>query len=107
MNLLTFENELSKCKRWPVFDEKYWYCTDTSKRLCSVCNQLKIFAKRNSFRTVDLRNALREGHISSSLSEDCFVEVMKAFVRGSSVPHANKALQASARAERMSKRNRS
>jgi hypothetical protein len=76
--------------------------------LCSICDQLKKFAQQNSFRTVDLRSAIRDGQINSShlLSEDCFVEVMKAHVRGDSGLFANRALQAGARAERMSKRNR-
>jgi hypothetical protein len=76
--------------------------------LCSICDQLKNLAKRNNFRQVDLRSAVRDGQIKSSqlLSEDCFVEVMKAHVRGDYGLFSNKALQAGARAERMRKRNR-
>lgn len=76
--------------------------------ICSNCDLLKSFAKKACFRTVDLRSAIRSRYIDSShlLSEEAFVQDMKAYVRGDTGTHAKKVLQAGARAERMSKRNR-
>lgn len=80
----------------------------SARAACSICEQLKHFAKRGGFRTVDLRSAVRSGHIDSShlLSEECFAQVMKAYVRGDTGASERKTLQAGARAERMHKRNR-
>ena len=81
---------------------------DTSPRTCRSCDQLKYFAKKACFRTVDLRSAIRSRHIDGShvLSEDAFIQDMRAYVRGDTGMEAKKVLQAGARTERMSKRNR-
>ena len=75
--------------------------------VCSHCDQLKYFARKSSFRTVDLRSAIRSRHIdcSHTLSEETFVQDMKAYVRGDTGCLAKRSLQAGARAERMQKRN--
>jgi hypothetical protein len=76
---------------------------------CSDCDQLRAFAKKASIRTVDLRSAVRGGHIDFNhvLDEQLFHQDMKAYVRGDVGSQAKKELQAGARAARMNKRNRS
>jgi hypothetical protein len=71
-----------------------------------MCDDFKLYAKRLGYRLLDVRQAVQAGCISGSLSEDAFHTIMTAFVHGEEDRSGKSELQAGARAERFSKRQK-
>lgn len=73
------------------------------------CHEYQRYAKRLGYRLLDVRQAVHAGALGGAgkaLSQDAFHAVMKAFMSGDYEEGGKQELQAGARAERMSKRNR-
>ena len=72
------------------------------------CCEYQRYAKRLGYRMLDVRQAIHAGAIGLGklLTQDAFHAVMKAFMSGDFEAGGKHELQAGARAERMSKRNR-